>query len=96
MKKDLLGISGASLIISKVLSTSMTLHGKSASFQHIVDQPPTTASYVISILLCSLTLIVVAVLIVGLALGTIGFRKNTKPPERKWLSNLGGLTLIYL
>ena len=52
-------------------------------------------SYAVSIVMCSLTLIVIIILIVGLLLGAIGFRRNTDPPNRTKPSHYGGIMLIY-
>ena len=56
----------------------------------------TICSYAISIVLCSLTLVVIVVLIVGLVFGAIGFRTKTEPEERTSLSNCGGIILLML
>ena len=53
-------------------------------------------SYAISIVLCSLTLVVIVVLIVGLVLGSLGFRRDTDPQERNVVSNYGGNVLLLL
>jgi len=53
-------------------------------------------SYAVSIVMCSLTLIVIIILILGLLCGGFGFRRNTMPSKRVHLSNCGGVTLIYL
>ena len=42
-----------------------------------------------------LTIIVIVILIVGLLLGAIGFRRNTDPPNRTKPSHYGGIMLIY-
>ncbi|XP_065919098.1 prominin-1-A-like [Dysidea avara] len=54
-----------------------------------------TPRYAISIAMCSLTAIVIIILIVGLLLGATGFQRNTEPPNRTQLSHYGGITLIY-
>ena len=51
-------------------------------------------SYAISIVLCSLTLVVIVVLIVALVFGAIGFRTKTDPKDRTSLSNCGGIILL--
>ena len=52
-------------------------------------------SYAVSVVICSQTLIVILILIVGLVLGATGFKRNTEPPNRTQLSHYGGITLIY-
>ncbi|XP_065919096.1 prominin-1-like isoform X2 [Dysidea avara] len=51
--------------------------------------------YAVSVVICSQTLIVILILIVGLVLGATGFKRNTEPPNRTQLSHYGGITLIY-
>ncbi|XP_065919097.1 prominin-1-A-like [Dysidea avara] len=54
-----------------------------------------TPRYAISVTICSLTLIVIIILIVGLLLGAVGFRRTTEPSDRTQSSHYGGITLIY-
>ena len=50
--------------------------------------------YIVSIVICSLTLFVIVVLIVGLILGACGFKKDKDPQDRSTVSNCGGITLM--
>jgi len=95
MKKGLLVTFVHGQVIFKMTLMSMIPHGESESIsKHFVinDQ---IYSYVISIIMCSLTLIVIIILIVGLLLGAIGFRRNTDPPDRTQISHYGGITILY-
>ncbi|XP_065919451.1 prominin-1-A-like [Dysidea avara] len=70
------------------------IRSQSSDIQDELDEYD-TPRYVISILICSLTLIVILILIVGLVLGAIGFRRHTEPPDRTQLSHYGGITILY-
>ena len=52
-------------------------------------------SYAISVVLCSLTAVVIVVLIVGLYLGLNGYKKFTEH-ERTEISKRGGIILLML
>ncbi|XP_065919137.1 prominin-1-A-like isoform X2 [Dysidea avara] len=85
------------LELSKVLDEKGfigDIRSRSHDIQSSLDQYD-TPRYAISILFCTLTLIVIVVLTLGLLLGAIGFRRNAKPFERTRISNCGGVTLIY-
>ena len=53
-------------------------------------------SYAIGIAFCSLTLVVIVILIIGLVLGGMGFRRNTEPEDRSVISDWGGKILLML
>lgn len=53
-------------------------------------------SYAIGIAFCSLTLVVIVILIIGLVLGGLGFRRNTEPEDRSVISDWGGKILLML
>ena len=45
-------------------------------------------------MICSLSLITIVLVLVGVAFGMIGFKKNTSPSERTKLSHCGGIILL--
>ena len=53
-------------------------------------------SYAIGIAFCSLTLVVIVILIIGLVLGGLGFRRNIEPEDRSVISDWGGKILLML
>ncbi|XP_065919120.1 prominin-1-A-like isoform X2 [Dysidea avara] len=71
------------------------IRSQSHDIQSSLDQYD-TSRYAVSIVICLLTVIVIIILVVGLLCGLFGFRRNTMPSERTWLSNCGGVTLLYL
>lgn len=46
------------------------------------------------ILICSISLLVIVSVLVGVALGLMGFKKGVQPHERTKLSHCGGVVLI--
>ena len=52
-------------------------------------------SYVISIVLCSLTIVVIVIMIVGLVIGANGYRKFKKQRQDE-ISKCGGIILLLL
>ena len=52
--------------------------------------------YIVSIVICSLTLFVIVVLVFGLILGSCGFKKDKDPQDRSAMSNCGGIILMML
>lgn len=53
-------------------------------------------SYAVGIVLCSLTLVVIVIIIVGLVMGGLGFRRDTEPQDRSAISDCGGKLLLML
>ena len=50
--------------------------------------------YAFGIVICSISLVTVLFVLVGVAFGMIGFRKNVDPSERSGLSHCGGIFLL--
>jgi len=97
MKMDLLVMFENNQVIFRIHWTSMTPQGGSSTLSRGIDKVIDQINrYAFSVVICSLTLIVIVVLIVGLLLGAIGFRRRTVPSDRTQLSNYGGIILIYL
>ena len=50
--------------------------------------------YAVGIVICSISLFTILFVLLGVAFGMIGFRKNIDPPDRTRISHCGGICLL--
>ena len=64
---------------------------------NITSRPPLPCCllrYAFGIVVASLSLVVVLLVLIGVVLGLVGFRRGREPTERTGLSHCGGVVLI--